>query len=450
MIARRDFLGVCFAPLGAGPAAGGWKAGAAAVDITPEGPLWMAGFAARKEPSNGVYQRLYAKALALEDGRGQRAVLVASDMLGFPGALAGRIAARIEKEHSLGRERLLFNASHTHGGPVVDGVLPVAYPMSEAQWADVRRYTRQLEEKIGILISCALEALRPASLHFAETTAPFAVNFRVRTARGWIHAPNPEGAVDRSVPVLRVDGADGKPYAVVFGYACHPTVVPAIYQFHGDFAGFAQEAIERRYPGATALFLQGCGGDAKVSPRGTLDLARAYGELLGAIVVHAMEGKMSPVRGPLKCAFDTVKLPFAHTPSREELAARLKDANVFQQRLARHLLAQLDAGGRIEDSLPYPVETWSLAPDLKLIALGGETLVDYALRLKRELTGAKLFIVGYSNDVSCYIPSERVLAEGGYEGGDAMVYYGRPSPFAPGLEDKIIARVREQVEKVKS
>jgi neutral ceramidase len=94
---------------------------------------------------------------------------------------------------------------------------------------------------------------------------------------------------------------------------------------------------------------------------------------------------------------------------------------------------------------PYPVQTWILGDGPKWAFLGGEVVVDYSLRLKRELGDGNTWIAGYSNDVMAYIPSERVLTEGGYEGASAMLYYTLPSAWAPGLEDKIVGEVKRQL-----
>jgi hypothetical protein len=93
--------------------------------------------------------------------------------------------------------------------------------------------------------------------------------------------------------------------------------------------------------------------------------------------------------------------------------------------------------------LDYVIQTWQFGDDLLLAFLAGEVVVDYSLRLKRELNADRLWIVAYANDVPCYIPSERILREGGYEGGGAMVYYARPTRLKPGVEDRIIQAVRD-------
>jgi hypothetical protein len=413
-----------------------WRAGVAAVDITPRGPVWMAGYAARTCPPQGFALPLHAKALALEDERGTQAVLVALDILGVTAPLAARIAGEVRRRDGLPREGLLLNASHTHCGPVVDDMLSVAYDLTAGQWSAVREYSRELTRKVTAVIGDARRRLRPARLFFGEGEAGFAANRRVQFT--------PDGPVDHSVPVLRVDGHDGQTLALAFGYACHNTTLHADYcRFHGDYAGVAQAALEKRHPGARALFVAGCGGDANPKPRGTLDLAERHGTALADAVERV---KLTPLSGPLRVAYGVVDLPFAPAPGRAEWEARSRTDDRYVGRHARLMLEILDRDGRLPSAQPEPVQVWRFGRDLTLVALGGEVVVDYALRLKKEHARERLWVAAYSNDVFGYVPSRRVLEEGGYEGGGAMLYYGKPGPFAPEVEELIHREVRRLME----
>jgi neutral ceramidase len=421
---------------------GRWKAGAARVDITPRQSLWMAGYAARTKASEGTLQPIYAKALALEDPAGKRYVLVSSDLLGFPAPVSRNIAARAGQRHHLSRDRLLLNSSHTHCGPVVGRMLPVAYDLRAEQWSAIDAYTRELEDKVAGVIDEALNDLRPARLSFGHGEADFGANRRLKI--------NPDGPVDHDVPVMRVDDARGRLRAVVFGYACHNTTLgPDMCRFNGDYAGFAQERLEQQHPGAVALFLMGCGADANPSPRGSIEIARRHGDALAAAVERALGGRLAPLGGSVRSTWEQVPLAFAPPPGREELQKRLEDknVNVYVQRHARLMLGILDREGRLPADYPYPLQVWQFGRDLTLIAMGGEVVVDYALRLKKELGADRLWVAGYSNDVFAYIPSLRVLREGGYEGAGAMVYYGQPGPFAPSVEETIVSKVHELVDR---
>ena len=432
---RRDFLTMLAAAGGLGATEPpGWQAGVATVDITPAPGIWMAGFAARTCPAEGVALPLQAKALALEDAAGRRAVVLTMDLLGVTAAMTDRIAEAVRARHGVAREGLLVNASHTHSGPVTAGLLSIAYDLSPDQRAVIHAYTVALERKAVEAIGRAVEALRPARLFFAEGRADFAANRRVQFT--------PEGPVDHAVPVLRVASTNGQPLALVFGYACHNTTLQASNcRLHGDYAGVAQAALERRHPGASALFVAGCGGDANPKPRGTVELVQRHGLAL-ADAVDLSLGSAAPVGGPLRLARGVVDLPFATPPDRAELERRLADDDVYVRRHARLMLDVLADKGRLPTVQPAPVHVWRFGSSFTLVAIGGEVVVDYALRLKRDHPDQRLWVAGYSDDVFGYLPSLRVLKEGGYEGGGAMIYYGRPGPFAPEVEELVHGEVR--------
>ena len=410
--------------------AAGWRAGVAAADITPGPGLWMAGYAARTEAAQGTALPLSAKALALDDGSGGRVVLVTMDLLGVTGVMAGRIAALVEQRTGLPRAALLLNASHTHSGPVVDDQLQVAYDLDTGQRERIRAYTARLEQRIARLVEGAMAGLAPARLAFGRAEASFAANRRVQFT--------PHGPVDHSVPVLRVEAPDGGLRAVVFGYACHNTTLQASFvEYHGDYAGVAQREIEARHPGARALFVAGCGADANPKPRGTVALVEEHGRALARAVGEAQAGAR-PVEGTIAAGFEVAQLPFAPAPGREVWTTKLEAEDVFVRRHARLMLDQLDRTGAVQDVQPAPVQLWRLG-DLTLVAISGEVVVDYALRLAREHPHERLWVAGYSNDVFGYLPSRRVLDEGGYEGGGAMLYYGKPGPFDATVEERIFA-----------
>jgi hypothetical protein len=236
--------------------------------------------------------------------------------------------------------------------------------------------------------------------------------------------------------------------AVLFGYACHTaTLGGQFYRYNGDYAGFAQIAFEQAHPGANAMFIAGCGGDINPDPRGTLELAEQHGKSLASAVEQLLAGELHPVRGPLAVAFGRVELPFVDPPTKEELQKRVGEGNVHDQRLTEVLIKRIDRQGSLETALACPVHVVKFGEDLSFIAIGGEVVVDYALRLRKEFDGERIWVAGYCDEVSAYIPSKRVLAEGGYEAGGAMKYFGWHGPFKPGVEDRVIEFVRKLKER---
>jgi neutral ceramidase len=421
-------------------AAADYKAGVARVLITPEKPMYLSGYANRTHASEGKIHDLWAKALAIEDRKGGRVVILSTDLVGLPRGITDVVAARALKEYSLDRARLVINSSHTHTGPMIRGNLSMLFDLDEEQKRRVDEYSRELIEKLVAVVGAAIGDLAPANLSFGNGAAKFAMNRRQKI--------NPQGPSDHDVPVLKVSAPDGKLRAVLFGYACHNTTLTGeFYQFSGDYAGFAQIAIEQAHPGATALFMMLCGADQNPNPRSTLDYAMKHGAELAAEVDRVLASQLHPVRGAILAAFQTVDLEFAmHT--RETFESRLKETNIFRVRNAKAMLATYDQGRPIR-RYSYPVQAIAFGKDLTLVALGGEVVVDYALRIKKEYGSKGIIVAGYSNDVMSYIPSLRVLKEGGYEASDAMTYYGLPGPYNEEVEERIFRTLGQVMKRVK-
>ena len=422
-----------------------WKVGLAQVKITPEQPVLMAGYANRTKPFEKVAADLYVKALMLEDGGGHRAALVTSDLIGFPAAVAEPICARISAKTGLKRSEILLTAAHNHAGPQV-GLRARAVEGADAGEAQrTVEYTRQLEDKVVEAVVHAAAHCQPARLSFGSGIVDFVMNRREFTPRGVILGVNPRGLADRSVPVLRVDSTDGKPRAILFGAGAHNTTLTGQnYQICGDYAGFAQAYIQEQYPEAQALFVLGCAGDANPYPRGTLELARTHGTTLGKEVCRVLQTKLRPVSGPLRIAFDEVDLPL-QTLSREELqklAANKRDAKSWG---AVRILAMLDRGEKPPTHYRCPVTVWQFGRDLTLVGLSGEVVVDYLTFLEQALGPNQLWVVAYCNDVFGYLPSARVLREGGYE--TRGLYSGGAGFFDPKAQDVLVQKVREVAQK---
>ncbi|HBY62274.1 MAG TPA: hypothetical protein DEH78_20830 [Solibacterales bacterium] len=439
-------LALIFAAL---PLTAQFQAGTARVDITPAGPIWMSGYANRAKPSDGIGQKLWVRALALRDGNGKRVLLVGADLIGFPRQLTDTVAARLQKEHGLTRSDIVINASHTHSGPMVWPNLRLIAPVPTEEVAVLKDYAGRVVEAMVEAGGKALGSMAPAKLDLAHGRATFGVNRRVVGPEGVKFGVSPNAPRDNDVPVLRVTAPGGELRAVFFAYACHNTTMTGDnYQIHGDYSGAAAEDLERAAPSSIALFFTLCAGDQNPEPRGTMELAVEHGRALAAEVRRAMAGPMKPVRGRFQSAFETVDLRFA-PKDRADFEKESQDSNAWRVRRAKEMLRLMDESRPLRQ-IPYPVQAVRFGGTFTLVALGGEVVVDYALRLKREHPREDLIVAGYSNDVMCYIPSLRVLKEGGYEADFNLIYYGMPGPFAEDVEERVmsgIARVLKRVGK---
>ncbi len=421
-----------------------WKAGVATVVLTPQSNIWMAGYASRNKPAEGAETQLYGKALALEDNKGTRLVMVTLDLIGVPRTLRKNLEERCAKAYLLPPAGLLLNASHTHSGPEFRFGRGPADDGEFKPTKDSEVYGQQLSDKLFKVIGEALNTLAPAKLGYTHARAGFAMNRRLPTPTGYQNSAYPDGPVDHDVPVLRVTDVAGKLRAVLFGYACHNTSL-ALYKWNADYAGYAQEFVQAEHPGAVAMFMMGCGGDQNPYPRRTLDWCQQHGRALANGVETALTVAPRDVKGPLRTAYAEVDLDYAKLPTREEFTARLNSKDRYEAGHAKRFLARLDAGEKLPTTYPCPVQVVHFGNDIILVAIGGETCVDYSLRLKKELAGnAAVWVAGYSNDVMGYVPSKRVREEGGYEAETAMRFSTtHPGPWAPTLEEKIIGKAHE-------
>ena len=425
-----------------------WKAGVARANITPQQPMWMAGYASRDRPGEGKLTELWAKALVLEDAQGDRGLLLTLDLVGIGRELSVSICQEIEQRHGLARKDIAICTSHTHTGPVVARNLAPMHRalVPEGQRKLIDQYAETLQRQVIEAVGQAISDLQPCRLGYQHSVATFAVNRRNNPERDVPAARNAGtlvGPYDHDVPVLAVYDPEKELKAVVFGYACHATVL-GVNQWSGDYPGFAQAELELLHPGCQAMFWAGCGADQNPIPRRTVELAKHYGRRLAVAVDAAlMTAKIVDITPDLETSYSEIDLELGELPSRESLEQAAASTNRYEQARARMLLDQIDAGKPLEQTYPYPVGLWKLGSDVRWIILGGEVVVDYALRLKSELDGS-VWVAGYSNDVMAYIPSRRVLREGGYEGATSMVYYGLPTIWSPTIENAIVGEVVRQ------
>src|SRR5436190_3492099 len=430
-----------------------WKAGVAKVNITPEQPMWMAGYAARDKPATGKTTELWAKALALQDSANNRVVLITLDLVGIDRDLSVSICEKLQKKHGLERRQIAINCSHTHSGPVVNRNLrPMhEYSLDKPQQELIHQYANKLEAAVLEVVDQALSKLAPASLSWGNGRTDFAVNRRENKANDvpkLREAGQLKGPSDHDVPVLAVKDSAGKLIAVAAGYACHATVLDG-YDWSGDYPGFYQIEMEQAHPGAIALFWAGCGADQNPLPRRSQELAEQYGKQLASAVEAVLSKPLTPITGRMATSYREIPLAFAQLPTREELNAQTKDSNKYIAMRAKMLLEEPDAGKPLSPTYPYPIQLWRLGDGLEWFTLGGEVVVDFAIRIKSEQHGPKTWVAGYSNDVMAYIPSRRVLTEGGYEGGGAMVYYGQPAIWSEQVENQIMDEVHRQAAALK-
>jgi putative membrane-bound dehydrogenase-like protein len=407
--------------------------GAAKIDITPDYPIRLSGYGSRRTESEGIEQRLWAKALAFGAGA-ESAVLLTVDNTGVPSHVTESVYERLHAKTGLTRQNFSIASTHTHTAPMLAGILPNLFSedIPGDQQGRIDRYTRELIDHLESVALMALENRKSARLSWGEGSVGFARN---RRPQG--------GPVDHSLPLLAARSEAGQLQAVLAQYACHCTTLGGDFNKHcGDWAGYAQEYIEKDHPGTIALIAIGCGADINPHPRHGLNLAQAHGRAVATEISRLLETELHSVSQTPAGRIKRIDLPFDTLPTLEEWTARAVQPGITGYH-ARKNLERLNRGESLPDKLPYLIQTWSFGPDLAMVFLPGEVVIDYAVRLKKEFD--RIWINAYANDVPCYIPSKRILEEGGYEGAGAMLYYDQPTRLGPNTEELIIETIRELV-----
>lgn len=414
--------------------------GVAKVDTTPDYPVRMAGYADRVKESEGIAGRLKAAALAIggDEGEGP-AVLVTVDDIAVPADMRAEVLRRIQAKARLKSERFMICSAHIHSGPDMSE-LP---SLRGEQREHILRYQKELTDRLEQVVLRALAARKEGRLDWTQGSVGFAGNRRLIEDGKWVrfgkYAPGP---VDHSLPLLRATDANGKLLAVFINYACHNTTLREdCLQLHGDWGGCAQEFIEADHPGAVAMVAIGCGADSDPYPHGTIELCRKHGRAVADEVKRLLAGPMKPLRPEVSARMATFELPYDPLPSMEKLREAAEDSFCVEA-----LYNRLKQGQKPPAAEMYYVAVWAFGEDLAMVFLSDEVVVDYALRLRREFDGRRLWINAYSNDVSFYVASNRLLKEGGYEAEESvstLITYGHPERLKPSMEDRIVESVRK-------
>ena len=424
------------------------EAGIAVRDITPELPIRLAGYAARKRAADKIDNPLLVEALALKNPSGERFVFVALDNCEVSHAFMQPVLTEYADKLQLGPGQVAVVCSHSHSTPVLEQTLT---DMSQPPAEDLKRiekYSRWLRSNLVEVVKAALADFQPATFEQGLGRATFAMNRRVYQGDNVVFGDNPDGPVDWDVPVLRIKGTNGAVRAIVFGYACHGTSVrngDDWYVVSGEYMAYARQLLEAHQPGAVAMFLTGMGADSDPAPRGLLLEAKRHGLELAGAVMGVLDRPMRPVRGAFKLAYDEVELPLAAPPGREQIEKDAQSQDISVKLRAEDYLKMLRAGQSLPGSIKLPVAALRLGDDLTFVLAGGEVVVDYSRRIKRLLAADHPWTIGYAYEVPCYIPSARLIKEGGYETDSSLIYYGYYGPFRGAIESQLVNRLETMV-----
>ncbi len=418
------------------------RAGAARLEITPPVGTDLTGYLARQNPSTGVRDPLYVRALVLDDNDRQIAI-VSCDLLGFDRELVVEIRDRIAMATGISAPHIMLACTHTHGGPATIHLVDCGEidPV----------YVETLMPRISDTVAQAQARLQPATLALGSAT----------TSAGVHNRRTPGDVIDPEVGLLRVDDAQGKPIAVVVNYACHPTALSHDNRnITADYPGLVNERIEEA-TGAIALFLMGAIGDVGPVTRGEESLA-TVGNGVADAALAALPTLNANNAERLEAMGEALALPLLPLPSREEWltwrtayeSAALAAEHNHQSAAAKVQWAMVHWTERMFEEMQDDELTASVKAEVQVIRIGelvivgvpGEYFVELGLQIKEGIkkSGARqVMIAGFTNGDVGYIPARRAYPHGGYEVTEAYRYYGYPAAIAPEGGEKIVARAVE-------
>lgn len=421
------------------------RAGAARIEITPPVGVDLTGFIARTNPSIGVRDPLYARALVLNDGTRHVAVVVA-DIIGLPDKSVHDIRRRVTLATGIPGPSLMVAATHTHGGPATMFLQDCGTPDAA--------YIEELERRMAEAVVQAHAALRPVTLAAGQAA----------NDRGVHNRRVPGGPIDRAVELLRFDDLTGKPVALVVNYACHPTTLNHTNcEISADYPGAVTQQLEEA-TGAITLFLTGAIGNVGPVARGETSLT----EVADGIVTAALEALPTLTEMPgagLDTEGELLHLPLQPLPQREEwlalrsqyqaaLLAAGRSNDAAKAKIAHAMLRWAERmfeaaqAGQLSPTVDAEIHLLRVR-DCAIVGVPGELFVELGMQIKREGALRRVLVVGFANGNIGYIPTRDAYAAGGYEITDAYRYYGYPAALAPEAGEQLVARAVQLTQRTK-
>jgi hypothetical protein len=449
------------------------SAGAARIDISPTGPVQLINVSDQGESSE-IGQQLFARALAI-GGDEHLLVLLSFDGIGIPASLAESVAVDLKSVFPfLTRDRIAICATHTHWAPHLKDLLGNIFggPLPGDRQKRVDEYTEFLRDRLVEVARQAIATREPSLITWTNGgRVTFAANRRMEAGgqlirdeeKGLMITWNPNAPVDHTLPVMAIrDAASGQLRALHFSYACHNVAITgatAISKFpnavHGDWAGLAQEELERRHRDIVAIATIGCGGDQRPDFCGGVDTAMSHArEICDEIDRLIRRGEWQPIQGPAVTKLERTVLPLAPSPDPENLKSLAETEGKNRSQVARSfvalkLLRLLEQGKQPPTGVPFIAQSWQFpAGGPTFIFLSGEVCIDYQLRIKKEY-GDHTWPIAYANATPCYIVSKRMLEKGGYESGKSMFYYGWLRPLKAVAEERVMETVSRVLKKAR-
>jgi len=413
----------------------GFRAACVKVDITPKDSPWLINFSPRR--STGVLDRLYHRVVALDDGR-TRFLLIGTDTCGITAPYYDQVCRKIEKRTGIKRRCVWWAVTHTHAAPSLPCMRIRTMFSNKRNWpGENTTYATLFEQKLLEAIDQAVAQLEPARLGVGTGQSKANINRRQRMPSGRIKlGKNPDGPVDQTINLIRLERPDGSPIALIANYPIHGTVLgyngrtrQGNTLISGDAPGVAALYVEDKL-GAPLVFIQGAAGNVApiysvVTHARRNDLLRKFEHLLGDPIIAANQSIRSTtadvtLRVPEQLVIESPMNPKPRWP------AELNDYRVNG-----------DAGQKL---VRFPISFLRINNDIMLWAAPCELFCEIAMSIRERSPFKHTFYYGYTNGTFGYVPTRQAFAEGGYEPATTV--------FTPRIETDLTAQVNRRLQEL--
>jgi hypothetical protein len=401
----------CTLSLAAGESRDPVRMGKGRANITPEEPVLMSGYEARKTPSTGVHDELFATALCFSDDV-SRVLLITTDVIGFSHQLNDEIIQEISAATGVGTEQIMLTAAHNHGAPSIRTYTDEASPENE-------RYIEQLREKLVDISVEASENLQPVKIGIGKGYCSMNINRRAKFADGgiWL-GRNQDGPCDHEVTIMKIENLEGNLVALHVNWPCH-----------GTTGGQENYKITGDWPGTTARYLEKHLGDEVI---------------IG--ITDGASGDINPIYGPGD-NFNEIEAMGANLG--EEVLDRLPEIETLPAYGLNALQRTIHLPGKKPCETHFPQEEYEAGPDVEIrlaavkignlvfAGISGELMTELGMELKKTSPYSGTVVVTHCNGSSGYICTEGAYDEGGYE--------VKVTRLMPGTGETVVQQVAEMV-----
>ena len=437
-------------------------AGWAELNITPPLGIALGGRGDLEEAASTIADSLRGQVTILRDARTEPVVLISLDLIGLPVWFTRQTTVEITACTGIPAERIIFNCSHTHSGPLTFREL---FAGVDRDHGEEKVYLLETADEIVDLVTKTLAQLRPVAARVYSGICHAGINRRWEAPTGEVlMAPNPSAPRDSTVWILQLEALDQSAEALLFSYACHPIIMRDIARtsLSADFPGAVRTALRaERGESVHVQFFQGAAGDLRQRPQGDLkkrifpkaipaDLQRMTTDLTRAII-RALDGPGEALVFELAARREDVRLPRGTPPSAEHFQKMTRGVDSSAARSARYWLAQLARGGLAHEADEWVVGLLRLSPTHWITYFSGEPVFEWDAQVRRLFGGASVDLWGYCQAATGYLPVDQILCEGGYEVRHSNhLRAWNPAPFAAGVDDSVGRSIAAQLNAIRS